>query len=258
MRLYFFETGTLTTSKSLIVQGGEQKDITAPVLFYLIEHPKGKVLFDTGLPIQISTDPRSYWGDVIDAYTPKMNKDQFIVNQLEKLGIKPEEISYVIVSHLHSDHAGGIGFFPNAKYIIQRKELEWAYVPDFYQKSVYLKTDFDKDVEWMFLEGWRDDNYDLFGDGKVNIIYTPGHTPGQQSVFLRFDSGNNFILTSDACYVDEILKKDSLAALFWNPSEFIRSINRIKRLSEKFGASIITGHEPNIWKTYKKSPEFYD
>lgn len=258
MKLYFFECGTLESQKHLFTFGrGFGEPFFVPVPFFLIEHPKGKILFDTGNALNVAINPEAHWGDATKAYYPRMNEEDYIINQLSKIGIEPKEISYVVLSHLHLDHAGGVGQFPKAKYIVQRNELHWAYVPDFYQKAAYIKADFDRNVDWLILEGREDDNHDLFGDGSIKVWFTPGHTPGHQSLLVKLEESGEFLLSGDCCYTEEILNEDILPGLVWSPSEAIRSIKRLREARDLRGIKIITGHDPVAWKNFKKSPEYY-
>ena len=259
MKLYFFECGTLESQKHLFTFGkGIGEPFNVPVPFFLIDHPKGKVLFDTGNSLAVVSNPETHWGDAVKSYYPRMQESDYIINQLNSQGISPNEIAYVILSHLHLDHAGGVGQFGKAKYVVQRDELHWAYVPDFYQKSAYIKADFDKDVDWFLLDGRSDDNYDLYGDGKIIIWFTPGHTPGHQSLLVKLENSGEFLLTGDSCYTEEILNEDILPGLVWNPSESLRSIRRIREARDAKEVTIITGHDPLAWNKFKKAPEFYN
>ena len=205
MKLYFFDSGILRTDKSLITMGrdiGTVFDI--PVPFFLIQHPKGNLLYDTGTAKELAVDARKHWGAAVDAYEPIMTKEQYCVEQLAAIGVKPEDIKYIVMSHLHLDHAGGVKDFPNAKILVQRTEMQWAYTCDFYQKGAYIKADFDLPLNYHLLEGWREDRYDVFGDGTVIIWFTPGHTPGHQTLLLKLPNSGSFMLTGDACYTSEI------------------------------------------------------
>lgn len=259
MKLYFFNSGTLTCDKSLLTMGKDVgKTVTVPVPFFLIDHPKGKVLYDTGNALEVAKDARKHWGAVCDVYVPDVSEDDYIVNQLEKIGVKPEEISLVVMSHLHLDHAGGVGAFPNAKYFVQKDELQWAYAPQFYQKPAYIRPDFDKDVQWFILNGYLDDGFDLFDDGSLRIWFTPGHTPGHQSLVVKLEKDGTFVLTGDCCYVEEILNEDILPGLVWSPPYAVESIQRLRHARNIYGYKIVTGHDPWDWETYKKAPEYYE
>lgn len=257
MKIYFFECGVLKSQKQYFTAGrgvGEPFDV--PVPFFLIQHPEGYVLYDTGMALEVARDKHKHWGDVIAAYDPVMTEDQWVVNAIKKVGVKAEDIKYVVMSHLHLDHAGGIGHFPKAKYIVQREELNFAYVPDFYMKGAYIRADFDKDVPWFILEGWRDNKFDLFGDGKLVIYFTPGHTPGHQSLLVNLKNSSMF-LTGDSCYTLENLNEDVLPGLVANPTLTVQSIQTMRFLRDK-GVVIITGHDPEAWKKFKQAPSYYE
>lgn len=261
MKLYMFECGILKTQKHLITMGlglGEPFDI--PVPFFLIEHEKGKVLYDTGNALEVAKDKIKHWGEgVVAAYDPVMTEDQYVVNQLATIGVKPEDITHVIFSHLHLDHAGGCGEFPNAIYFVQRVEMQWAYVPDFYQAGAYIRADFDKpELNWYLLEGDTEDFYDVFGDGKLQIVFTPGHTPGHQSLLVNLDNWGPTLLTGDSCYTTEILEGDVLPGLVYSPPDAVKSVKKMRNLRRVHGVRIITGHDPGAWPQFKKAPEYYD
>ncbi len=101
-----------------------------PVPFFLIQHPRGNVLYDGGNALEVARDARGHWGAVVGAYEPVMGEDDFVVNQLERMDVDPASVRYVIQSHLYLDHSGAIGHFPNAEYAVQRRELQYAYTPD--------------------------------------------------------------------------------------------------------------------------------
>jgi glyoxylase-like metal-dependent hydrolase (beta-lactamase superfamily II) len=125
-------------------------------------------------------------------------------------------------------------------------------------KGAYIRADFDKDVEWFILEGWRDNKFDLFGDGKIIIYFTPGHTPGHQSILVNLENTGPVFLSADSCYTIENIDEDVLPGLGWSPSLSLQSIKMMKHLRDEMGVKIITGHDPVAWKQYKKAPEYYD
>lgn len=259
MKLYLFEAGVLKSEQhyfTLNTGVGESFDV--PVPFLLIDHPKGKVLFDTGNALEVVNNKHEHWGAIVGAYDPVMTEDQWCVNAIKKVGVQPEDISYVILSHLHLDHAGGVGHFPNAQYIVQRDELHFAYVPDPYMKLAYIRKDFDKEVNWFILEGWATDGYDLFGDGAIKIYFTPGHTPGHQSVLVDLPNSGPMFFAADSCYTADNLEKGTLPGLMWNAGETVKSVNRMRILQETQGVTVVTGHDPVAWKKFRQAPEFYD
>ena len=258
LKLYLFEAAVLKSQKHIFTANeGVGEAFVVPVPFLLIDHPKGKVLFDTGCAFEIINDKQAHWGDVLAAYDPVMTEDQWCVNAIKKAGCSAEDIDYVILSHLHLDHAGGVGHFPNARYIVQRDELHFAYVPDPYMKGAYIRKDFDKDVDWFILNGWIDDKFDLFNDGSIQIYFTPGHTPGHQSVLVNLPDSGPMFFAADACYTSDNLENGTLPGLMWNAEQTVRSVERMRFLKGAQDVTIVTGHDPVAWKQFKQAPEYY-
>ena len=130
MKLYVFSSGALTIGKGVLQNFGPMDPpIKIPVGFFVIQHPKGNVLYDTGNNDKIITDP-SYWGPLFDAIKPVNTPDVAIDVQLQKIGLTPDDINYVVISHMHLDHAGNIAKFPNATIVMQKDEIYYGFWPD--------------------------------------------------------------------------------------------------------------------------------
>lgn len=114
------------------------KPFEIPILFFLIQHNDKNILFDTGYALEVSKSPEKHLGAIVNSYCPIVKEKQYIVNQLKNMRINPEDIDYVIFSHLHPDHAGSVGIFPNAVHIIHKKELEWDLIPNALKKVLIL------------------------------------------------------------------------------------------------------------------------
>jgi glyoxylase-like metal-dependent hydrolase (beta-lactamase superfamily II) len=261
VKLYLFQCGVLKSWKHLFTMGrGVGQSFEVPVPFFLIDHPKGKLLFDTGNALGVARDKIGHWGAaVVAAYDPIMTEDDYAVRQLARLGLGPEEITHVVLSHLHLDHAGAVGEFRHAVHYAQRAEMHYAYVPDFFQAGAYIRADFDKPhLRWRLLEGQREDFFDVFGDGSVQIVFTPGHTPGHQSLLLHLEKWGPTLLTGDSVYTQEILHEDVLPGLVYSPADAVASIRKTRELQQLRGVRIITGHDPLAWQTLAKAPGYYE
>ena len=227
---------------------GTKVDI--PYFFYVVEHPEGNVLFDTGGHPDLATDPRGYLGEAADAFEVKMEESDAVVPQIESAGFKVEDIGHVVQSHLHYDHAGGIQFFPDADFYAQAVELEFANDPPIYQAEIYLPADFDHPVKWTELDG----DHDLFGDGRVLIFATPGHTKGHQSMLVRLDD-SAVILVADAAYLPRNLELNVLPGIVWSPDAMVASWDRIRELQAEHDAELIFTHDLAWPETTKVAPE---
>jgi len=259
IRLYMFSCGTLKTITASIKmnQGNEPYEI--PVPWFLITHPKGNVVIDGGNAAEVATNPRGHWGDVCDVYEPVMREDEACLPQLASLGIDPASVRYVLQSHLHLDHTGAIGRFSNATHLVQRAEYEYAFTPDWFAAGGYIRPDFDQPgLKWHFLDGKFDDHYDLYGDGVIRTIFTPGHAPGHQSFLITLPRSGPMLLTIDAAYTTDHWDEKALPGFLASTVDTVRSVRKLRALAEKTGAAVVTGHDPVAWPTFKHAPEFYD
>jgi glyoxylase-like metal-dependent hydrolase (beta-lactamase superfamily II) len=259
LRIYFFSCGTLKTYTQYIkMNEGMGEEYEVPVPFFLITHPRGNVLFDGGNALETAQDAAGHWGEaVVGIYEPHMSEDDFCVNQLQNMDVDPASVRYVVQSHLHLDHSGAIGHFPNAQYVVQRRELEYAYAPQWFQAPAYIRADFDQPVDWLFLYGEQDDNYDLFGDGTIKLLFTPGHAPGHMSLVIDLEETGPMVLTADAAYVMDHYNNLALPGLMHSASDVADSVQKLRRTADRLEATVVTGHDPDEWPKFKKAPEYY-
>ncbi len=168
---------------------------------WIIDHPKGLVVFDTGNNVAITDNCKGYWAPgICDFLKPVQTREDVIDMQLKKLGYSLDKVKVVVTSHSHLDHIGNIEMFPNAIHVLQKKELYQAWFPEKFQgrtnPGFFVLADIDNAREFNFLE--LEGDYDLFGDGSVLILSTPGHTLGHQSMKVKLASGQTVILAADA------------------------------------------------------------
>jgi N-acyl homoserine lactone hydrolase len=260
IQLYMFQTGTLRTKLKYIKMNQGEQDYEIPVPWFLIKHPLGNVVIDGGNAVEAALDPRGYWGDVVDVYDLVMDAAQNCVDQARSVGVRPENVRYVLQSHLHLDHTGAVGRFPRATHFVQRIEYEYAHDPDWFSKGAYIRQDFDRPgIDWKFLGGEYTDHYDLFGDGAIRIIFTPGHSPGHQSFLIRLPNTGPVLLTIDAAYTMDHWKEQALPGLVCSSVDAARSVRKLRRIAEETGAMVVTGHDPGLWASLQHAPTgFYD
>lgn len=249
MKVYALDCGRLTAPMEAFVEG-EPGMATVPVLSFLIDHPKGRVVFDTGMPAGLRANP----DDAIGRYlarifsAPDFTPAQDIDKQLEAIGVDPGSIDTVVNSHLHFDHCAGNHLLPNARIIVQRREAEAVREAGPPKHGFYAGSMLEgRDVKEV------DGELDLFGDGRVTLLPTYGHTPGHQSLRLRCDSGET-VLAGDCCYFHRTLRDERLPALVHDRQEQLRSIARLRAMAER-GAQIIAGHDPDQYAAMIKAPE---
>ena len=224
---------------------------TVPVLSFLVSHPRGTLLFDTGVHCQARLDPLARLGpERIKRLTVKSREGDDVVPQLASLGLEPDGVRFVANSHLHFDHCGGNEFFPRATFLVQRAELEAARRPGFVPSYSPSPLDFDHPLDYRMLDG----EHDVFGDGKVVLLPTYGHTPGHQSLLVRAGKQAQIVAASDACYTRENMDRDVLPKILWNPSVMSESLATLRKLRDQAGATMFYGHDPAQWETMPRTP----
>ena len=260
IELHMFQTGTLRTKTKYIKMNQGEADFEIPVPWFLIKHPQGNVVIDGGNAIEAAIDKRGHWGAVVDAYDPVMQVSENCVDQLKLVDVQTQSIRFVAQSHLHLDHTGAIGRFPKATHIVQRIEYDYAFKPHWFSAGAYIRADFDKPgLNWKFLGGEYTDHYDLFGDGTVRMIFTPGHSPGHQSFLITLPRSGPVLLTIDAAYTMDHWENRALPGLVTSSSQAADSVAKLRKLAAETGAMVVTGHDPQTWEGFRKAPhDFYD
>jgi len=253
-----FQTGTLKTKLKYIKMNQSNEDFEIPVPWFLIKHPEGDVVIDGGNAIEVAIDKHAHWGAVLKAYDPVMKKSENCVEQAKSVGTNIEDVRYLIQSHLHLDHSGGVGRFPNAIHIVQRLEYDYAFNPDWFAAPAYIRKDFDKpNIHWKYLNDKKTDFFDLYGDGVIKIIFSPGHSPGHQSILVKLPKTGHILLTIDAAYTVDHWENKCLPGLVTSSSEAADSVKKLRKVAKETNAIIVTGHDPDAWATFKKAPMLY-
>ena len=266
MKLYVFTSQPLDISRAALSSAASGTDkFIIPVAFFLIKHPNGNVLFDTGDNDKVITDP-TYWGPMASLLDKGVSADLAIDAQLAKAGVSPSDINYVILGHMHLDHAGNVGKFPKATIVVQRDEIANAFYPKPGTACCYVPGDF------AHLRGWGGTNantqptielngdLDLFGDGSIFIHRTVSHTPGSQIALIRLPKTGLIVLTSDLCYSKENLDKDILPSigLVYDPTGMLDGYHYVKSAINREHGDVIFAHDPDVFKAHKHSPEYYE
>ena len=220
----------------------QDHDIMIPINMWIIDHPKGLILFDTGNNVAISDgNCTSHWNEgFCGLLQPSQTRADVIDKQLEKVGFSVGDVKIVITSHSHLDHIGNIEMFPDAIHVIQKKELYQAWWPEKFQRGgAHVVADYDDARDFTYFE--LNGDYDLFGDGSVVVISTPGHTLGHQSVKVRMAETGTVILAQDAVWVKENLEGHP-AGLNYSILDYTNSVNRIKMIRDIENAQVWMGH----------------
>lgn len=249
VRLFAMTCGWLTLPAKFILDGMEGK-LRLPIPSYLIVHPKGKAIFDSGLHTSLQSDPAGRLGAMASIAKVEFEPGEELGGRLAALDIGPQQITHLINSHLHFDHAGGNDQVPNAPLVIQKPEWQAAMDPDLAQSNGFDRRDFDLGQDVMQIEG----EHDLFGDGSVTLFPTYGHTPGHQSLKLKLQRGD-VVLTGDACYMRKTLEDLHLphSSFLHDREGMIASLHKFRELQRR-GARIFYGHDAAHWENVPQAP----
>jgi N-acyl homoserine lactone hydrolase len=231
--------------------------IWVPIPCFLVEHPTvGPFLIDTGLPIAARESVRAAYGVRASlAYKVRMEEGAAVTERLAARDVDPLSIDFVVMTHMHYDHTGSVEAFPRSTFVVDEREWEAAIDGGFLQG--YRRKLFDRGFEWRTIDfgAPQVDSFasfgravDLFGDGSVRLLSTPGHTKGHMSVLLRLRSGRELLLAADAAYSRRTIDEELLPTFCDDPHRYMRSLREIRRYLELTpSALVICGHDPDSW-----------
>jgi glyoxylase-like metal-dependent hydrolase (beta-lactamase superfamily II) len=255
----FFERveGRAARRKAMGVRVPREEWVEVPVGAFLVEHPRaGALLVDTGLHPAVAVDASQAHGLSGVAFKDvEMEPGQPVPAQLRAMGMESATVATVVMTHLHEDHAGAIADFPTATFLVSEKE--WAAASKGRQGEGYVRRLFDHAFDYRTLdfEAEETDSFatfgrslDLFGDGSVRVVFTPGHTAGHCSVVLRL-KGREALLTGDAAYTLRALEGGPLPYKMEDEHRYRRSLREIQLYMEATpGALVIPGHDMEAWR----------
>jgi N-acyl homoserine lactone hydrolase len=210
---------------------------------YLMHHAQGWLLWDTGVTDAVAAMPNGQAPQ--DPRMTHWKKPTTLAAQLEAVGVKPADVKYVAVSHTHPDHIGNVELFPQAMLLVQKAEYEWPspFGPRFKAEHPVTKLEGDRDV---------------FGDGSVTILSTPGHTPGHQSLLVKLPKTGALVLSGDAVHFKANWDNRGVPANNADKDQTLASMQRIADVLQKEHAQLWINHDKAQRDTLKMAPEFYD
>jgi len=211
---------------------------------YLIKHAQGWMIWDTGISDAIAAMPNGLAPS--DPKATHWRRPKTLARQLEQVGVKPSEIKYLAVSHAHPVHIGNVELFPQAMLLVQKLEYEWSgadKAPRFKPEHQVTRLEGDKDV---------------FGDGSVTILSTPGHTPGHQSLLVKLPKTGALVLSGDAVHFQSNWENRRVPSMNTDKDKTLASMQRIADLLAKEKAQLWINHDKAQRDTLKMAPAYYD
>lgn len=244
--IWILRNGALDLDKSVLVSGtGYGTVLRVPVFSVLLKTDEGYILIDTGLNPSGIDNPEETWGARAKLLKPILNRADDIRYRLSEVGVKAEEVTHIITTHMHWDHTGGNQYFKHATAVVQKAEYRFAYHPDAHLSGSYMKNhyDFGDEQKYQLVEG------DCQFCPGVDLLFTPGHTPGHQSVLVTMNNGARYIIPGDAIYTYENIERRMPPGNCWSGPEGMLSLQKLITIAGLTGAEIIPSHDPN--------PDFY-
>ncbi|RKH07224.1 N-acyl homoserine lactonase family protein [Corallococcus carmarthensis] len=221
--------------------GGKPGELIVPC--FVIQHPQGTLVWDTGLSDALT-------GGAEDPVGNRLRLETSLAAQLHQLGLTPADVRYVGFSHLHADHAGNANVFPASTWLLQRRELEWATrtpAPPGVDPSRFSAW---RDVKLQLLDG----DLDVFGDGTVRVISTPGHTPGHQSLVLRLRQAGTYVLSGDLCHTRENWERHGVPGFNDSRENTLASMSRVEALVKDAHGHFVVEHAPEDFRALPAFP----
>jgi N-acyl homoserine lactone hydrolase len=257
-KLYRLDCGHSLANDESVWTPGENvgRSIEFSSTCWLIRRGTEWLLWDTGVPQSTLNDPKG-WSTL-----PKLivyHLDKTLTDQLAAIGLKPIDIAYVVLSHTHGDHIGNVGLFPDSTVLMQRTEYAWISSADGPNDNVNQLKALARELlgtpkHLRLLEG----DTDVFGDGSVTLVSTPGHTPGSQSLLVHLKNSGFIILSGDVVHLEENFEKNTVPSLNTDKAASIASMDRIRRMIGTYQAKLFINHDKAQSDTLKLLPAFYD
>jgi N-acyl homoserine lactone hydrolase len=223
---------------------------------WLVNHGSEWLLWDAGVPQSAHNDPRG-WSTIPSLIVYHL--DRTLTEQLAEIGLNPRDVTRVAISHTHGDHIGNVAMFANATILMQQAEYGWINSPNGPNDNVnqlmalarqLLGT--PKNLELI------DGAADVFGDGSVTLVPTPGHTPGHQSLLVRLKNFGFVILSGDVVHSEENFERNIVPSLNTNKQDSLASMEEIRRLIATYKATLLINHDKKQEDGLRLLPAFYD
>ena len=251
VKLYVFDCGRLKSGnpQPLLDRGITTTDMS--VAAYLVVHPRGTLVWDTGVIADELVKPEG-------TTEARATVHKTLIGQLAEIGYKPGDITYLALSHNHYDHSANANEFAGATWLVQKAERAVMFppTPPANPSPASRRYSALENSKTILLDG----DHDVFGDGSVVIISTPGHTPGHQSLFVKLAKTGPVLLSGDLYHypAERTLKDFTPFATLGDPAKEVASKAKVEALLKEKNATLWIQHDILADAGLKKSPAFYE
>jgi len=215
---------------------------------FVIRHPKGILVWDTGLGDKLAETKGG-----VDFDLGHMQADHTLLDQLKDIGLAPADVTYLSFSHTHFDHTGNANEFPGATWILNKSELAWAESKPGPFVNIDTFSDY-KTAKTQMIDG----DYDVFGDGSVVILKTPGHTPGHQSLQLKLKKAGVVILSGDLFHQRANYTFRRVPPFNVERADTLASMDRVGTILKNTKGRLVVQHDLGEFKSLPKFPKYLD
>ena len=216
---------------------------------YLIKHAKGYMLWDSGFSDTLADNPDGMQG----ARGMVMKRNQTLAAQLAQIGVAPSDVKYLAFSHTHPDHVGNANLFTAATLYIQQAEYDAAFGPE-PAKFGFVPANYDKLRASPMVKLTGD--HDIFGDGSVTIVSTPGHTPGHQSLLVRLPTTGAVVLSGDFVHFRANFEARRAPSFNFNQEQSLQSIDKVAALLKAERGQLWINHDSAQSATIPHAPQY--
>ena len=252
-RLYAFHCGSIEVLDVSVFHPGIGKDERKLLTdsCYLIVHPKGSLMWDTGLPDALAQIPEGK--SMYKVFTFRVTKT--LASQFMEIGIAPESVNYLGISHMHGDHNGNAHLFPRATLLMQKEEYAAAFGPEpskyGFDPSSYptMRSNIVK-----LLEG----DHDVFGDGTVVIKRALGHTPGHQALYVKLAKSGNILLSGDLVHFTDNWVHKRVPGFNFDKEQSLKTMQETEAFLKANNATLWIQHDLEQNAGIKHAPAYYE
>jgi len=251
-RIYVFDNGTLSGLDPKQYFGFERSELKAvdfTAQSYLVVHPKGTLMWDAG----VIADSQFKGSEPVKEGISTATKP--LLPQLAAAGYKPSDITYFAMSHYHSDHTANANVFAGSTWIVQKAERDAMFAGPAAQIMVPATFSALKDAKTKLLEN---EDFDVFGDGSVVMMSTPGHTPGHQVLFVKTATRGPIVLAGDLYHYPEERTTGKTPSFEFNAAQSKVSRNRIEIFLKQTGAQLWIEHDIATHANLPKAPKYVE
>jgi len=227
------------------VDVGKSKEFS--VNCYLIKHARGWLLYDTGLPDSTGPEP----GRPFREGALRFRRTKKLADELKAINLSPADVKYVAISHIHPDHTGNVIMFSKSTFFIQKMEYDWKWIYGIGFTCIICSA---IETQPVLLEG----DHDVFGDGSVKLISTPGHSPGHQSLLVRTKNTGAILLAGDAVHFRSNFDHRRVPAHNESTKETLDSMTKMELILKAENAQLWINHDGAQTDSLRKLPEYYD